>query len=128
MPFRITADPVGLKPADLPIASRPQPPQARGSARHRRAARPGAHAAFAPAGLLTELDLLDQLPASWKPDLTDLGPNGTVTSTSLDLATCAPSRRPGRLGTKLGASTPSPASRQGGARRLKIDTATVPTR
>ena len=32
VPFRITADPGGLTPDDLPIATGPQPPQARGSA------------------------------------------------------------------------------------------------
>ena len=32
VPFRITADPVGLSAADLPLATGPQPPQARGSA------------------------------------------------------------------------------------------------
>ena len=37
------------------------------------------------AGLLQELDLLDQLPGFLKPDLNNLGPNGTVTSPSLDL-------------------------------------------
>ena len=32
VPFRITGDPGGLTPADLPIATGPQPPAARGSA------------------------------------------------------------------------------------------------
>jgi hypothetical protein len=87
VPFRITADPVGLKPADLPLATGPQPPQARGSAPLVVGLRdPARTLAFArTAGLLTELGLLDQLPGFLKPDLNDLGPNGTVTTTSLDL-------------------------------------------
>jgi hypothetical protein len=87
VPFRVTADPIGLEPADLPLATGPQPPQARGSAPLVAGLRDPAHTlAFARrAGLLQELDLLDQLPGFLEPDLTDLGPNGTVTSTALDL-------------------------------------------
>src|SRR3954468_5040146 len=87
VPFRISADPIGLKPADLPLATGPQPPQARGSAPLVVGLRdPAQTLAFArPAGLLQPLDLLDQLPGFLKPDLTNLGPNGTVTSTGLDL-------------------------------------------
>jgi hypothetical protein len=87
VPFHITADPVNLNPADLPIATGAQPPQARGAAPLTAAVRnPAQTLAFARrAGLLTELDLLDQLPGFLKPDLTDLGPNGTITSPSLDL-------------------------------------------
>ena len=87
MPFRVTADPGGLAPADLPIATGPQPPSARGSAPLVLGLRDPAHTlAFArSAGLLSELGLLDQLPGFLKPDLSDLGPNGTVTSPSLDL-------------------------------------------
>ena len=88
VPFRISGDPVGLTPADLPIATGAQPPQARGSAPVVVGLRDPAHTlSFArAAGLLTQLDLLDQLPGFLKPDLSDLGPNGTVTSTSLDLS------------------------------------------
>ena len=87
LPFRITADPVGLNPDDLPIATGTQPPIARGSgplviglrdpARTLRFARD--------TGVLPELDLVDQLPGFLKPNLGDLGPNGTVTTPSLDL-------------------------------------------
>jgi hypothetical protein len=107
VPFRITADPVGLKPADLPLATGPQLPQARGSAPLVVGLRDPAHTlAFArQAGLLQELDLLDQLPGFLKPDLNDLGPNGTVTSRSLDLnhitARFEPPD-PGDWATKLG--------------------------
>jgi hypothetical protein len=87
VPFRIAADPIGLRPEDLPLATGPQPPQARGSAPLVAGLRDPAHTlAFArQAGLLQELDLLDQLPGFLKPDLNNLGPNGTVTSASLDL-------------------------------------------
>ena len=87
VPFRITADPVGLSAADLPLATGPQPPQARGSAPLVAGLRdPAQTLAFArQAGLLQQLDLLDQLPGFLKPDLTNLGPNGTVTSSALDL-------------------------------------------
>jgi hypothetical protein len=107
VPFRIAADPVGLTPADLPLATGPQPPQARGSAPLVAGLRDPAHTlAFArKAGLLQELDLLDQLPGFLKPDLNNLGPNGTVTSTSLDLdhltARFEPPD-PGDWATKLG--------------------------
>jgi hypothetical protein len=107
VPFRITADPIGLQPEDLPLATGPQPPQARGSAPLVAGLRDPAHTlAFArQAGLLQELDLLDQLPGFLKPDLTNLGPNGTVTSTSLDLdhltARFEPPD-PGDWATKLG--------------------------
>jgi hypothetical protein len=107
VPFRIAADPVGLKPGDLPIATGAQPPQARGSAPLVVGLRDPAHTlAFArQAGLLSELDLLDQLPGFLKPNLDDLGPNGTVTSTSVDLAHLTARTEPpdpGDWETKLG--------------------------
>jgi hypothetical protein len=107
VPFRITADPVGLNAADLPLATGPRPPQARGSAPLVVGLRdPAQTLAFArQAGLLEQLDLLDQLPGFLKPDLTNLGPNGTVTSTTLDLnhltARFEPPD-PGDWATKLG--------------------------
>jgi hypothetical protein len=107
VPFRIAADPVGLEPKDLPLATGPQPPQARGSAPLVVGLRdPAQTLAFArQAGLLEQLDLLDQLPGFLKPDLTNLGPNGTVTSTTLDLdhltARFEPPD-PGDWATKLG--------------------------
>jgi hypothetical protein len=107
VPFRITADPIGVKPADLPIATGPQPPQARGSAPLVVGLRDPAHTlAFArQAGLLQQLDMLDRLPGFLKPDLTELGPNGTVTSPGLGLdhltARFEPPD-PGDWSTKLG--------------------------
>lgn len=105
--FRVGADPVGLKPADLPIATGPQPPQARGDAPLVGGLRtPAQTLAFArAAGLLQQLDLLDRLPGFLKPDLNDLGPNGTVTSASLDLTRLTARFEPpdpGDWSTKLG--------------------------
>jgi hypothetical protein len=107
VPFRITADPVSLKPADLPLATGAQPPRARGSAPLVAGLRdPAQTLAFVrAAGLLQELDLLDQLPGFLKPDLNDLGPNGTVTSASLDLTRLTARFEPpdpGDWATKLG--------------------------
>jgi hypothetical protein len=87
IPFHITSDPGGLTPDDLPIATGAQPPIARGSAPLVVGLRdPARTLAFArSAGLLSELGLLDQLPGFLKPDLSDLGANGTVTSPRLDL-------------------------------------------
>jgi hypothetical protein len=87
LPFRITADPVGLNPDDLPVATGPQPPTARGAAPLVIGLRdPARTLRFArDTGVLSELDLVDQLPGFLKPNLGDLGPNGTVTTPSLDL-------------------------------------------
>jgi hypothetical protein len=86
-PFRITGDPVGLRPEDLPIATGAAAPQERGSAPLVAGLRdPARTLAFArDAGLLPELNIVDQLPGFLKPDLSDLGANGTLTTPSLDL-------------------------------------------
>jgi hypothetical protein len=85
VPFRITADPVGLNAEDLPIVTGPQAPQARGSAPLVVGLRnPARTLQFArDVGLFPGLDLVDQLPGFLKPNLDDLGPNGTLTTTSL---------------------------------------------
>jgi hypothetical protein len=106
VPFRIAGDPVGLKPADLPIATGAQPPRARGRAPLVVGLRDPAHTlAFArAAGLFSELALFDQLPGFLRPDLGDLGPNGTVTSMRLDLAHLTARTEPpdpGDWGSKL---------------------------
>jgi hypothetical protein len=108
VPFKLTADPVGLTAGDLPLATGAQPPQARGDAPLTLGLRDPAHTlAFArSAGLLSQLDLLDQLPGFLKPNLDDLGPNGTITSPSTDLqghltARFEP-RDPGDWSSKLG--------------------------
>jgi hypothetical protein len=84
-PFRITADPVGLTPNDLPFATGPRTPQARGSAPLVIGLNnPARTLQFArDVGLFPELDIVDQLPGFLKPNLNDLGPNGTLTTTSL---------------------------------------------
>jgi hypothetical protein len=87
LPFKITADPVGLSPDDLPIATGPNPPTTRGNGKLVVGLRdPARTLAFArDTGVLPELDLVDQLPGFLKPNLDDLGPNGTVTTPSFDL-------------------------------------------
>jgi hypothetical protein len=107
LPFRITADPVGLSPDDLPLATGAEPPTARGTGPLVIGLRDPAHTLrFArESGLLPELGLVDQLPGIVKPNLDDLGPNGTVTTPKLDLTHLAlrsePSD-PGDWSTKLG--------------------------
>jgi hypothetical protein len=108
VPFKLTADPVGLTADDLPLATGAQPPQARGDAPLTLGLRDPAHTlAFArSAGLLSELDLLDQLPGFLKPNLDDLGPNGTITSPDTDLQGHLTARfeppDPGDWSSKLG--------------------------
>ena len=108
VPFKLTADPVGLTADDLPLATGAQPPQARGDAPLTVGLRdPARTLAFArSAGLLSELDLLDQLPGFLKPNLNDLGPNGTITSPSTDLQGHLTARfeppDPGDWSSKLG--------------------------
>jgi hypothetical protein len=84
VPFRITADPVGLTPADLPIATGAAPPQARGDAPLTIGVRDPAHTlAFAwTAGLLGGLSVIKDLPGIVRPNVDDLGPNGTITTAS----------------------------------------------
>jgi hypothetical protein len=107
MPFKVTGDPVGLNPTDLPIATGARPPTARGDAPLVIGLRDPARAvAFArDSGLLPSLDLVDQLPGIIKPNLDDLGPSGTVTTPSLDLdhlTLRAEPRDPGDWASKLG--------------------------
>ena len=107
MPFRITADPIGLNPDDLPIATGAQPPVAHGSGPLIVGLRdPAQTLDFArDAGVLPELGLVDQLPGFLKPNLEDLGPNGTVTTPSLDLdhlTLRAEPQNPGDWSSKLG--------------------------
>jgi mRNA-degrading endonuclease toxin of MazEF toxin-antitoxin module len=84
VPFRITADPVGLTPDDLPIATGATSPRARGNAPLTIGVRdPARTLAFArAAGLLPALDFVDDLPGFVRPNLGDLGPNGTITNAS----------------------------------------------
>ena len=108
VPFRVTAEPGGLTPADLPIATGAQPPSARGSAPLVVGLRDPAHTlAFARSGRAARRSSAcsTSCPASCKPDLSDLGPNGTITSPSLDLAHLTARSEPpdpGDWATKLG--------------------------
>jgi hypothetical protein len=85
VPFRIAGDPVGLTPADLPIATGAAPPHARGRAPLVLGLRDPARAlAFArDTGLLPGLEPVDQLPGLVRPNLGDLGRDGTVTTSDL---------------------------------------------
>jgi hypothetical protein len=107
LPFRITADPVGLTADDLPIATGAAPPTARGSGPVVAGVRDPAHtlAFLRAAKLLPELSLVDDLPGFLKPDLGDLGPNGTLTSPALDfkrITVRAEPKDPGDWSSKLG--------------------------
>jgi hypothetical protein len=107
-PFKITGDPVGLGPEDLPIATGTQPPVARGSGPLVVGLRdPARTLAFARAtGVLSELDLVDQLPGFLRPNLDDLGPNGTLTTPTVGdldhLTLRAEPRDPRDWSSKLG--------------------------
>jgi hypothetical protein len=107
LPFRITADPVGLNPTDLPIVTGAQPPTARGTGPLVIGVRnPARTLRFArDVGLLDELDVVDELPGIVKPNLDDLGANGTITTPSLDLQHVtlrAEPSNPGDWSSKLG--------------------------
>jgi hypothetical protein len=107
-PFKITGDPVGLSPEDLPIASGAQPPVTRGNGPLVVGLRdPARTLAFARAsGVLPELELVDQLPGFLRPNLDDLGPNGTLTTPTVKdldhLTLRAEPRDPGDWSSKLG--------------------------
>ena len=106
VPFRITAEPVGLSAADLPFATGAAAPPTNGSAALTVGLRdPAQTVAFARAAdLVPALTLLDSLPGIVKPDLTDLGPAATLTSADSRTVTArtAPPD-PGDWATKLGA-------------------------
>jgi hypothetical protein len=104
-PFRITADPAGLKPADLPIATGAAAPQARGSAPIVAGVRdPAQTLAFLRAAkIVPQLDVVDRIPGFLRPDLGNLGPQGTLTTADLErftLRTEPPD--PGGWSRKLG--------------------------
>jgi hypothetical protein len=108
VPFRITGDPVGVEPEDLPIATGARPPTARGNGPLVVGLRdPARTLAFArDTGVLSELDLVDQLPGFLKPNLDDLGPSGTLTTPTVKdldhLTLRAEPRDPGDWSSKLG--------------------------
>ena len=80
LPFRLTSDPV--KPEDLPIAAGTQAPSTHGSAPIVAATRSPAQSLrfLRDAGLLPALDVLSRAPGFLKPNLDDLGPEGTITT------------------------------------------------
>jgi hypothetical protein len=107
VPFKIAAAPVGLSAEDLPIALGPQAPSARGDAQLIAGIRnPAQTLKFVrAAGLLQELAVVDKLPGFLKPDLGNLGPNGTLTTAGLDfehITLRAEPPDPGDWSTKLG--------------------------
>ncbi|MEP6954265.1 MAG: hypothetical protein ABI950_09425 [Solirubrobacteraceae bacterium] len=82
VPFRVTAEPVGLSAADLPFATGPAAPPTNGHAALTVGVRdPAQTVAFArEADLVPALTLVDSLPGIVKPNLSDLGPAATLTS------------------------------------------------
>jgi hypothetical protein len=85
MPFRVGADPAGLKPSDLPVAPGAGAPPTRGAGTIVAAVRSPAQtlAFLRAAGLLDALDLLGRAPGFLRPDLSDLGPDATITTPDL---------------------------------------------
>ena len=105
LPFEVSADPAGLSPAELPIATGADAPRAAGQG-------PVVAAVRAPAqtlsflrsvGLLDALDVLNRAPGFLRPDLSDLGPQATIVAAdqrTLTVRTTPPD--PGDWSTKLG--------------------------
>jgi hypothetical protein len=104
MPFRVRADPAGLKPSDLPVVPGTGAPPTRGGGPVVAAVRDPAQtlAFLRAAGLLDALDVLDRAPGFLRPDLADLGPDATIATTDLrafTVRTTPPD--PGDWATKL---------------------------
>ncbi|MGZ4279126.1 MAG: hypothetical protein ACXVFK_17625 [Solirubrobacteraceae bacterium] len=105
VPFRLTAEPVGITPEDLPVAAGPAAPATNGRGAVTIGLRdPARTLAFArDAGLISALGVVDSLPGIVKPNLDDFGPAATVT-TDLHTATMRTTPPdPGDWSTKLGA-------------------------
>lgn len=85
VPFRLRGAPAAVTAADLPLATGPAVPQARGRAFLVLGVRdPAQSLRFARgAGLLPGLRVVDRLPGFLRPDLGSLGPQGTVTTSDL---------------------------------------------
>jgi hypothetical protein len=101
-PFRIAADPV--TPADLPFAAGAAVPRMQGSGPVVAAVRSPARtlAFLRGAGLLPALDTLARAPGFLRPDLSDLGPDATITTTDLSKLTVRTTPPdPGDWSTKL---------------------------
>jgi hypothetical protein len=82
LPFQVAADPAGVKPSDLPVVPGPVTPVMRGSGPIVGGVRsPTQTLAFLrSAGLLPALDVLDRAPGFLRPNLSDLGPEATITT------------------------------------------------
>jgi hypothetical protein len=105
LPFTVTADPTGLSPASLPIATGAGAPRATGRGPVVAAARSPAQTLsfLRAAGLLPGLDVLGRAPGFVRPDLSDLGPEATIVAAdqqTLTVRTTPPD--PGDWSTKLG--------------------------
>jgi hypothetical protein len=83
LPFTVSADPAGLSPDELPIATGPGAPRAAGRGPVVAAVRSPAQtlAFLRSAGLLPALDVLNRAPGFLRPDLSDLGPEATIVGT-----------------------------------------------
>jgi hypothetical protein len=82
LPFRVKADPAALKPSDLPVTPGRGAPRTRGNGPVVAATRSPAQtlAFLRAAGLLPALDLLGRAPGFLRPDLSNLGPDATLTT------------------------------------------------
>jgi hypothetical protein len=86
LPFRLTTDPRGLRPTDLPMATGRQAPSTRGRAPLTIGLRTAAQgAAFAKATGQPALALLDQVPGFLRPDFAGLTGAATISSSGTDL-------------------------------------------
>ncbi|MEA2358012.1 MAG: hypothetical protein QOI62_1272 [Solirubrobacteraceae bacterium] len=86
LPFRLTSDPTGLRPADLPMATGAQAPSTRGRAPLTIGLRTAAQgAAFAKATGQPALALLDEVPGFLRPDIGGLTGAATISSSGADL-------------------------------------------
>jgi hypothetical protein len=107
VPFIVHADPAAVLPGDLPIAPGTTAPTTHGRAPVVIGLRdPARSVAFARAsGLVPELALVDRLPGFLRPNLNDLGTDGTLTLPRLRperLTLRAEPRNPGDWASKLG--------------------------
>lgn len=106
VPFRLRGDPAAVAIADLPIATGPGVPSARGRASLVSGVRDPAQTLrfVRSAGLLDALDVVDRLPGFLRPDLGALGPSGTLTTSDLfgHVTLRTQPDDPGDWATKLG--------------------------
>jgi hypothetical protein len=105
LPFKVSADPAGVAPSDLPIPPGAGVPAMRGSGPIVAAVRsPAQSLAFLrSAGLLPALDVLDRAPGFLSPNLSNLGPEATITTPDARVFTVRTTPPdPGDWATKLG--------------------------